>query len=383
MHVLTLTPFYPHASDNAAGCFVAEPLRALERCGVTSTVFAVRPVYRGRVRPHLQASRAEWVHYISLPGGLGLPSAGRFLHANLAARIRDLHRRQPVDLIHAHAALPCGQAAALLARELRIPCVVTVHGLDVFFTNQVAGAAGRWCQRASEFVYRSASRVICISRKVLESLVSSATSPVRARLVYNGVDTLTFSPSSPPIDESAPATILSVGNLIPIKDHQLLLRAVAKMRRDYPALSCDIIGDGPERSHLARMTENLGLASVVRFHGRQSRSQVANAMRRCTVFVLPSRYEGLGMVYLEAMATGKPVVACREQGIAEIIEHGKTGWLIDPGDVEGLVGALRFLLREREVGKRTGAAARHVVEQNFSLQAQAAQLAQVYRECVA
>jgi len=379
MHVLTLTPFYPNASDDAAGCFVAEPLRVLEECGVNSYVVATQPVYRGRAHPGSAARPADWVHYAAIPGGIGLASAGGFLYASLVSKIRKLHRLRPVDLIHAHAALPCGHAAVLLSRELGIPCVVTVHGLDVFFTNQVGGRAGQWCQRVSQFVYRSASRVICISEKVSDRVVNGGAA-VNTAVIYNGVDSEMFSPAP---SQPEGRTILSVGNLIPIKGHELLLRAFARLQYDYPDLSCEIVGDGPERFRLSRLASDLGIADKVHFLGRQSRKQVAEAMRRCTVFALPSRYEGLGCVYLEAMSTEKPVVACRGQGIEEIIQQGISGWLIDPEDLEGLTDALSLLVRNAGLRRQMGDAARRAIRQNFTLRHQATQLAELYRECVA
>ena len=94
------------------------------------------------------------------------------------------------------------------------------------------------------------------------------------------------------------------------------------------------------------LAQRLDIRERVRFLGRQSRQQVAAAMRRCTVFALPSRYEGLGCVYLEAMSVGKPVIGCRGQGIAEIIQHGSNGFLVGPDNERELSLALAMLLRD-------------------------------------
>jgi len=380
MRVLTLTPFYPTASDDAAGCFIAEPLRQLADFGVSSCVVAVRPWHGTNAGPNTIAPVATWVRYPSIPSGIGLASAGAFLYASLISKIRKLHHSQPIDLIHAHAALPCGHAAVLLSRELRIPCVVTVHGLDAFFDYQVGGFAGTWCKRVAQFVYRSAARVICISGKVAEKVSNSAAAPVNTTVIYNGVDEKMFSPAS---TESVPNSILSVANLIPIKGHEVLLRALASVLPSYPHISCEIIGDGPEYLRLTRLASDWNLADKVRFLGRQSRKQVAEAMRRCVLFALPSRYEGLGCVYLEAMSTEKPVIACRGQGIDEIIRHGSNGWLIDPGNLQELVAALSALLQNLQLRRQIGEAARRTVLQNLTSAHQATQLAALYRECVA
>jgi teichuronic acid biosynthesis glycosyltransferase TuaC len=380
MRVLTLTPFYPTASDDAAGCFIAEPLCELEKFGVDSCVVAVHPLHRTSGKSNGAAPVATWICYPAIPGGIGLASAGAFLYASLISKIRTLHQSQPIDLIHAHAALPCGHTAALLSRELKIPCVVTVHGLDAFFDNQVRGYAGRWCKGIAQFVYRSASRVICISEKVSEEVAAGAAAPVNAKVIYNSVNTRMFSPASTDFQAN---TILSVGNLIPIKGHELLLRALSAVLPNYPHVSCEIIGDGPEHHRLARLASEYKIAGKVRFLGRQSRKQVTEAMRRCAIFALPSRYEGLGCVYLEAMSAEKPVIACRGQGIDEIIRHGSNGWLIGPNELQELVQALSVLLQNLQLRRQMGEAARRTVLQSFTSAHQAAQLALLYRECVA
>jgi teichuronic acid biosynthesis glycosyltransferase TuaC len=379
MRVLTLTPFYPTAFDDGAGGFVAEPLRELQHLGTDSCILAVRPLHRSSAEPSSAAPHATWIRYPSIPGGIGLASAGAFLYARLIPRVRDLLRFRKIDLIHAHAALPCGHAAALLSRELNIPFVVTVHGLDAFFDNQVHGYAGPWCHRVARMVYRTASRVICISDKVAEKVHSGARSPVSTSVIYNGVDTEIFSPTA----DDCSNVILSAGNLIPIKGHELLLRALAVVLPRFPHASCEIIGDGPEHHRLTRLASDCNIAGKVRFLGRQSRKQVTEAMRRCALFALPSRYEGLGCVYLEAMSTEKPVIACRGQGIDEIIRHGSNGWLVGPNELQELVQALSVLLQNLQLRRQIGEAARRTILQSLTSAHQATRLALLYRECVA
>lgn len=377
LHVLTLTPFYPVSGDDAQGCFVAEPLPWLQCLGIINTVIAVQPFYRRRATRCDSVMPARWIRYFSVPGGLGLPASGRFLLARMLSEIRELHQERPIHLIHAHAALPCGQAALLLGRELGIPFVVTVHGLDAFFTSQVEGLAGRLCRGSCQRVYRSARKVICISEKVRNEVLREV--GASTRVIYNGVDTAAFAP----LEEAQPSpVVLSVGNLIPIKGHELLLRAFAIVHRQNPEALCHIIGNGPEQSRLSRLAGELGIAHRVEFLGRRSRGEVAEAVKRCTLFALPSRYEGLGCVYLEAMSAGKPVIACRGQAIEEIIQHRDNGWLVGPEDLAAMTEALSRLLNDSHLRQEMGVAARRTVER-YSFAHQAAELAQLYRECLA
>jgi len=378
LHVLTLTPFYPVRGDDAQGCFVAEPLAELARMGVANTVRAVRPFYRGGATVSDFGVPARWVRFFSLPGGRGLSSAGAFLFARLLPEVRRLHGSRPVHLIHAHSALPCGHAASLLSRELKIPFVVTVHGLDAFSSRQVEGRAGEWCARVSRSVYRSACTVICISEKVRDQVIEGVGPRVNATVVYNGVDPEMFSPAD---GEPVEPLILCVGNLIPIKGHELLLRAFAAIQDQFSRLSLEIIGEGPERPRLQKLADELGMADKVNFRGRQGRRQVADAMRRATVFALPSRYEGLGCVYLEAMSSGKPFIACRGQGIEEVVEQGVNGCLIGAGDLQELADTLTQLLQQPALRRKMGQAARRTILQGCSLGHQAARLFRLYEEC--
>ena len=376
LHVLTLTPFFPSDQNEVSGCFVAEPIEQFRQFGVDSSVIAVSPIYYPRRQPSSSAP-AEWVRYAQVPGTLGLSSAGNLLYARLLRRIRKLHSVKPIDVIHAHAALPCGHAAALLSRRLNIPFVVTVHGLDAFNNCHLGGIPAAWRRKVSVDVYCAARNVVCISGKVQEILKTGTPAETCSTIVYNGVNPSLFSPTPAkggPFDPE----ILTVGTLLGSKGHELVLRALGKVRASFPRLQCRIIGEGPDRARFEALVRELGIGQQVQFVGRQSRSEVAEAMRRCSVFVLPSRNEGLGCVYLEAMSSGKPVVACQGQGIAEVIKHGENGWLVPAEGLEELVNGLSVLLSSPELRAGIGAAARRTILEKLTLSHQAQQLASIY-----
>ena len=375
LRVLTLTPFYPSQVNPVLGSFIAEPLRQLWSNNIESEVIATQPFYRGVARMLPGEVPAKWQSYFSLPGNVGLPLSGTFAAASLIAQLREAHRQHPFDLIHAHCALPCGAAAMSVSERLNVPFVVTVHGLDAYSLQQAGPIIGKWCQRISKRVYESASAVICISRRVQAEVRKAA--DANTVVVYNGVDTSLFFPGP----ESSPSTILSVGNLIPTKGHAALLRAFSHISRVIPECVIEIIGEGPERKNLQELAWNFGIAERVRFLGRQTRSEVAEAMRRCAVFALPSSYEGLGCVYLEAMASGKPAIGCTLQGIEDIIESGRNGFLVAAENEPELSDALLQLLRDRQLRQRLGSAARDTILARYSIAHQAAELAEVYRGC--
>jgi teichuronic acid biosynthesis glycosyltransferase TuaC len=376
LHVVTLTPFYPSDENEVRGCFVSETLPELEFQDVRSSVIAVDSIYHPARKPS-HSFPAEWIRYPQFPGNLGLASAGTFLAATILTKIRVLHRKSPIDLIHAHAALPCGDAARVISQRLGIPFVVTIHGLDVFNRCFENGRAAKWREKTSLKVYENARHVICISDSVRQLLITGMNSSIAASVVYNGTDCELFAPD---FHQDREPTILIVGNLLAGKGHELVFRAIEQLKEIYPTLQCRMIGEGADRDRFVKLAADLRIIDRVHFLGRLSRDQVAEAMRACTVFALPSRYEALGCAYLEAMACAKPVIACRGQGIEEIIHHGSNGWLIPVDGLDELVNGLRILLGDAELRRRVGEAARQTVVDKFTLSRQAEQLREVYEE---
>jgi hypothetical protein len=269
----------------------------------------------------------------------------------------------------------------LLARALNIPYVVTVHGLDAFSARQVTGRAGERCLRVSDKIYRAASCVICVSQHVCDQVLAGASGPINTTVVYNGADERLFSPSPTP-DPRKDLSVLSVGDVIPSKGQELVLRGVASLSADFPGISYEVIGDGPHLLSLKKLAVELNMKSHVRFLGRCGRAQVAQALRRCAVFALPSTNEALGCAYLEAMAAAKPVIGCRKQGIEEVIRLGVNGFLVDGTNVAELADILRRLLADPVLRENVGRTARRTVLDRFTLAHQAERLNQVYRSCL-
>lgn len=381
IHVLTLTPFYPYEGNEADGPFVAEPLQHLSKFQIANTVIAAKPLPINSIRPTENFLKPIWVRHLQLPGWAAYGSWGFFMYVRVMRFVARLHRRHKIDLIHAHSALPCGDAARFLSQQLSIPFVVTTHGVDVLSTGRESGLSRWWCERISRTIYKQANQNICVSQLSRRMIIEAMGETAKTTVVYNGVDTELFAPASKP-NESSHMTILSVGRLAPVKGQDTVLRALARLAGKYPSLRCEIIGEGEERSRLMSLANSLGISERVDMPGVKSRREVAEAMRRCTIFALPSREEALGCVFLEAMSTAKPVIACHGQGIAEIIRQGENGWLVEHQDVEQLTHALEMLLIDASLRNRLGSEGRKTVVERLTLAHQAECLNQVYRECL-
>ncbi|MEX2530407.1 MAG: glycosyltransferase family 4 protein [Gemmatimonadota bacterium] len=167
---------------------------------------------------------------------------------------------------------------------------------------------------------------------------------------------------------AGPPTILSVARQYPRKDTATLLRAMAVLRREMPEARLRVIGGGPELGRLRTLARKLRLEEAVTFEGAVPDSdEVRRAYFQADVFCLPSLQEGFGIVFLEAMAAGLPVVAARAGAAPEVVLQGRTGHLVHPGDHEELAAALTLMLSNPPVARRMGRAGRVRVEE-FALE---------------
>jgi teichuronic acid biosynthesis glycosyltransferase TuaC len=379
LHVVTLASTDLSETDAAEGCFISEPLAWLSKSGVHATVVAAQPTY-GRKRPTSGFPlMTRGVRYFSLPSRLWLPISGAFLFARVVGLLTDLHRQQHIDLLHAHGLLVCGHAAMLVSRELAIPYIVSVNGLDDLPAGKPSGWADKWRRRIAVRVCAQSRRVVCGSEHIRELVLERTSGSCRTSVVYPAVDPELFSPAA---ESSAAITVLSGGNLTATAGHDLLIRATASLPKEFPSISLEIIGDGRERSRLQSLVKEQGLANVVHFPGVQSHTEVATAMRRCTLFVLPSQSEGVECMSLAAMACGRPVIGCRGQGISEVIQHGTNGFLVGLRNEKELTLAMGMLLREQQRRQNLGTAARDSILDRFTVAQQAESLRRIYRESI-
>jgi glycosyltransferase involved in cell wall biosynthesis len=149
------------------------------------------------------------------------------------------------------------------------------------------------------------------------------------------------------------------------KGIDLLIKAVSRLIVAVPDVSLIVIGDGPDGARLKRVAEECGVGARVHFLGSVSSQTLAAAYRRCDVFALPSRKEGFGLVFVEAMAFGKPVVGGAHGGTPDIIEDGVTGFLVCHGDVDKLTQALERLLTDERLRREMGRWAQERVRNRY------------------
>lgn len=167
-----------------------------------------------------------------------------------------------------------------------------------------------------------------------------------------------------------------MGRLAPVKGLRVLLQALESLIVDYPDLHLTLIGDGPDRAELERLASPLGKS--VTFTGYMSQAEVAEAMRQCDIFVLPSFAEGVPVVLMEALASGRPVVATAVAGVSELVEEGRSGFIVPPGDPVALADGIRKLADDPALRDAMGQVGREKVLLDFDIAKEAARLALLF-----
>jgi glycosyltransferase involved in cell wall biosynthesis len=297
-----------------------------------------------------------------------------FLIAEILALRRAVRQLRP-DVIHAHWLLPQGLIARLAAPGT--PLVVTTLGGDVY------ALEGRVMRAVKGWIARGAAAVTTQNDEMRARIDEAAGVSGAAVVMPLGADTTAMA-SAAAATERQPRTLLFAGRLAEKKGLDVLLRALeGQTEADW---SLELIGDGPLRARLEATAAEL--PGTVWFRGKQGRGEVAAAMGRCEIFVLPSRpaasgdQEGLPLVLLEAMAAGCAIVASRLPGIDEVIADGESGLLVPAGDPQALRAAIDRLLAEPELRSQLGAAAAKVAE-DYSVEAAGDRFVALLRRVIA
>ncbi|MCB1162625.1 glycosyltransferase [bacterium] len=365
MKILVLSHMYPQPGREHYGVFVHEGLLALRARGHEIEVIAPLP----HTPPGLAWLSGEWrrlariparrsfegitlrhPRYLLLPRRLGFAGASARMARAVEPLLEGLRGR--FDLLHAHAGVPDGAAARRLAATLGLPYVVTSHGSDVL-------RAPRWAAAVHDTLhdaFADATAVIFPSSAALRRAGARGLPVDRGAVVANGFRRDLFLAAAPlPLRED-PLQVICVANLVPSKNVDRLIEAMARVATSGLALRLHVVGDGPQAPALRHQAEAAGLA--VAWSPALTREELAAALRAADIFALPATGESFGIVYLEAMAAGLPVIAPAGEGIADVIAPERDGLLLPDVEVDTLAAALRRLAADPELRGRIGEAAR-------------------------
>jgi glycosyltransferase involved in cell wall biosynthesis len=284
--------------------------------------------------------------------------------------VRAVRAERP-DFLHTHL-VHADVYGALAAALTRTPFVSTRHNDDRYLLGPF-----RYVDRVFA---RGARRIVAISDAVRRFLIEAGHPPTKIETIHYGLDQLPdepseISPAEAGVPEGAPL-VLAAGRLTSQKDHATLLRAFAEARRATPEAVLAILGIGPLEKETRLVARELGLQGAVLLPGRL---QIRDWLARAQVFAHSSRWEGFGMVLLEAMLAGLPVAATRVSAVPEVVADGRTGILVEPGDWRRLGEAIAGLIGDPERAQALGEAGRQRARADFSVERMTERTAAVYQ----
>ncbi|MDB5393121.1 MAG: glycosyl transferase [Rhodospirillales bacterium] len=341
-----------------------------------------KPIYLGRLRYGDAPNGAESLALRDLGGWWPLARIGwQMITRRPGPYQRLLADRHPA-LIHAHFGVE-GVYALPLAKRLGVPLVTTFHGFDATLSTAALLSSPAWANYPlfRRQLARQGDLFLCASAFIRDRVLGMGFPDARTRIHYIGVDCQAIQPRDPGEETS---TILHVARLVEVKGTQYLIRAFDQLARRSANVELAIIGDGPLKRSLQALVKSLGLGHRVRFLGALPHAQVLAWMRKAAMLVLPSvrtstgRVEGLGMVMLEAAATGVPVVGSRIGGIPEGIIDGQTGFLAPEKAPDALARRMGDLLDDSAMRLQMGSQARALVEERFDIRRQTEMLEGFY-----
>lgn len=388
MRVLAIAPFLASHDASHLGGFFIDLALAASRSGcdvglVAADLRSLATVGQGNLAPYdfgLHKSHIDTVELYQCKGWrfpllAGFNAAAWRAMAKRAAR-KYLEEHGKPDIIHAHWALRSGEVARELARDWDVPYVVQEH-FSAFSRGTLSTAE---IERA-RLAFSAASGTAAVSRQLARDIGPLAGAGT-VEVIPNVLFADRFPPRRPDAVSRGDIRFITVCNLVPEKGVDVLLHAFARLLHELPDAVLEIAGDGPERRRLEALRARLGLGERVVFHGRVAAERVPGLLHAADAFVLASRHETFGVVLLEALACGLPVIASATGGARDIIDPD-VGMLVSPGDAEALAKAMLALHAEIDAWRaRPGSLRDHVLER-YSPQLIGKRLVDFYHSAIA
>jgi teichuronic acid biosynthesis glycosyltransferase TuaC len=359
MRILTFTSLFPNAVRRELGVFVQQRVAGLaRRAGHQIQVIAPVPYFPSwppirRWHMFSQVPGTETVgtlpvvhpRYPLLPGMM--PLHGFLMFLGCLREATRLHRRCNFDCIDAHYIYPDGFAAVLLGNVLGIPVFLSARGTDV---NVFPGF--RFIRPMIRWALNQAAGVVAVSAALKDVMLGIGVPADKIQVIANGVDAHRFRP----VDRAAARRelripddiqmIVSVGSLVPVKSHMLLITAMAELAKRNPRLRLYIVGEGQMRAKLAALVHEQDLQECVFLAGGWPNETLKLWYGAADVSCLASLREGMPNVVLESLACGAPVVATRVGGVGEVLVSEDLGILVEPSAQGLIVGLERALQRQ-------------------------------------
>lgn len=389
MKIGVITSAYPEYEDDPHGIFVHRLMREIVKQGHEVKVLA--PFAGGKTKFNLEGVDVERFNYFyprrfqRLAGRSGMIDNVKegflvklqvisFLFFNI---VYSLRKFRDMDIVHVQWPIPNGLGALFLKKIYGIPYINTIHGEEVYLSKRYHTIF------ALKWIVNNAKKTITNSSATRDSCLEAGLDEYNIQIIPFGVDTDFFKPLKLPKNEDM-FQILSVGYLIERKGFEYLIRAMKEVLKKHKNARLKIVGSGPLENKLKNMIIKLELQNEVEIIKNVSDEELLRLYNSSDLFVLPSitdsqgNTEGLGVVLLEAMASGLPVIGSNVGGIPDIIKNNRTGILVREKDVTKLTNAISILIKDEKLREKLVTNVCSSVHENFRWEKIAAEYLKVY-----
>jgi L-malate glycosyltransferase len=290
---------------------------------------------------------------------------------SLAAKLAEIVKNEKLDLIHAHYAIPHA-AAAYLAQQILapipVPVVTTLHGTDITLVGKAPN-----CFDLTKFFIEKSTAVTAVSDYLRQQTIDIFAPQIPITRIHNFVDTEFFKPNHQKRGCSfahgknceGRFVFLHLSNFRPVKRTEDVVRVFAGVLQQEPDVCLHMAGEGPDLIKCRKLAQELGVLDHICFLGNQS--DIASVIHLADAVLFPSQEESFGLVPLESMACGVPVIASRSGGLPEVVTHGECGFLSDVGNIEEMTEYALRLVRDEELCKTMGINGRNRAVSEFNL----------------
>lgn len=375
MNIIILPTAYPNIYNDHYHIFIQDQAEALAKSGMTVTVVGTIPIsfkmiWKDKLFKFgnfISYKNGVNVHLFLFPSIPKLRSLNQFIrHKINKILLRKHFQSTKVDLMHVHNAT-AGNAAMWAKTKYDIPYCITEHfsgfALKKMSESEIKGYTD---------LYRNSFYNIGVSKKfcsLLETIYN-----MQFQYVPNVVDTNFF--VSVKQNDRQEFHFINIANLDKNKNQDMLIEAFWHSFKECEKIKLSILGSGPEMKNLQKKIEKLGMENQIKLHGFATRPQVLKELQRSDVFVLSSKYETFGVVLIEAMSCGLPLIATKCGGPDSIIENEKLGLLVENNNLLKLSEAMKQIYENRN--QYNSGFIREYAVKNFSEQAIAAKLINIY-----
>jgi len=377
MKILVLTTTFPRWKDDTTPAFVYELSKRLGEKGFEIVVLA--PHHNGAKKfefmdrmkvyrfPYFYPKKYQKLAY---EGGI-LSNLKRNHLAKLQVPLLFLSelfyaikiiKKERINFIHSHWIIPSGLVGAVCKRIFKKPFIISVHGSDLILPN-------KFLKNFAKIALNSCD-VCVVNSTATKDTVLGITNVREVEIVPMGADLSMFNPNvksdiKKDYKINGPI-ILTVGRLSKEKGIEYTIKAMPTILKKIPEIKLIIVGAGPEENNLKKLSKKLNLTGNVVFTGGIPNKNLSRFYKSADVFVLPSLREGMGLVLLEAMACGTPVIGSNTGGITDIIKYGESGFLVKPKDPEDIAEKIIVLLSNKELQQKFSEEGLKIVRERFS-----------------